>query len=113
MRWPMSAIASFFQRRVEGFNHISLLSLRPLNHRPLEGRQSSPSLIRPRDDHNAETVLPSVAPLRLVLPSVAPFKGPDIESVAPAAGSAAAPHADGTCHQRFWSIGINGLGGAS
>jgi hypothetical protein len=50
---------------------------------------------------------------RLVLPSVAPFKGPDIESVAPAAGSAAAPHADGRYHQRFWSIGINGLGGAS
>src|SRR5258706_3235918 len=62
MRWAMSAIASFSQRRVEGFYHISLLSLRPLNHRPLEGRQSSPSFIRPRDDHNAEIVLPSVAP---------------------------------------------------
>src|ERR1700738_1058190 len=79
MRCAMSAIASFSQRRVEGFNHISLLSLRPLNHRPLEGRQSSPSFIRPRDDHNAE----------IVLPSVAPFKRPDIESVAPAAGAGA------------------------
>src|ERR1700681_1875803 len=58
----MSAIASFSQRCLESFNHISLLSLRPLNHRPLEGRQSSPSFIRPRDDHNAEIVLPSVAP---------------------------------------------------
>src|SRR5258708_26904440 len=89
MRCAMSAIASFSQRRVEGFNHISLLSLRPLNHRPLEGRQSSSSFIRPRDDHNAE----------IVLPSVAPFKGPDIESVAPA-DPAAAPYVDGRCHQR-------------
>src|SRR6202163_5084316 len=85
----MSAIASFSQRCLESFNHISLLSLRPLNHRPLEGRQSSPSFIRPRDDHNAE----------IVLPSVAPFKRPDIESVAPA-DPAAAPHVDGRCHQR-------------
>src|ERR1700682_897512 len=58
MRCAMSAMASFSQRRVEGFNHISLLSLRPLNHRPLEGRQSSPSFIRPRDDHNAEISAP-------------------------------------------------------
>src|SRR3979490_2327262 len=98
MKCAMSANASFSQRRVEGFNHISLLSLRPLNHRPLEGSQSSPSFIRPRDDHNAA----------MVLPSVAPFKRPDIESVAPA-DPAAAPHDDGRCHQRFWSIGINGL----
>jgi hypothetical protein len=90
MRCAMSAMASFSQRRLEGFNHISLLSLRPLNHRPLEGRQSSPSFIRPRDDHNAE----------MVLPSVAPFKGPDIESVAPTADPAVAPHVDGRCHQR-------------
>ena len=90
MRCAMSAIASFFQRRVEGFNHICLLSLRPLNHRPLKGRQSSPSFIRPRDDHNTE----------MVLPSVSPFKRPDIESVATAAGPAAAPHVDGRCHQR-------------
>src|ERR1700730_7338127 len=91
-----------------------------LNHRPLEGRQSSPSFIRPRDDHNAEIVLPSVAPFprddhnaEISAPSVAPFKRPDIEPVAPAAGSAGAPHGGGRCHQRFWSIGINGLGGAS
>src|ERR1700694_6342743 len=82
MRCAMSAMASFSQRRVEGFNHISLLSLRPLNHRPLEGRQSSLSFIRPRDDHNAE----------IVLPSVAPFKRPDIESVAPAAGFGGGAH---------------------
>src|SRR3984885_3208664 len=97
MRCAMSVIASFPQRRVERFNHISLLSLRPLNHRPLEGRRSSPSFIRPRDDHDAEIVLPSVAPFTRddynaeSPPSVASFKRPDIESVAPA-DSAAAPH---------------------
>jgi hypothetical protein len=63
MRWAMSAIASFSQRCLEGFNHISLLSLRPLNHRPLGGRRSSPSFIRPRDDHNAEIVLPEPLPV--------------------------------------------------
>ena len=94
-------------------------------HRPLEGRQSSPFFYSPatrlcagrpeqallageqsgrwpRDDHDAE----------IVLPSAAPFKRPDIESVAPAR-PAAAPHVDGRCLQRFWSMGINGLGGAS
>ena len=58
MRCAMSAMASFSQSRVEGFNHISLLSLRPLNHRPLEGRQSSLSFIRPRDHHDAEMCSP-------------------------------------------------------
>jgi hypothetical protein len=48
----------------------------------------------------------------IVLPSVAPFKEPDIESVAPAR-PAAAPHVDGRCLQDFWSIGINRLEGAS
>src|ERR1700681_3890826 len=36
----------------------------------------------------------------MVLPSVAPFKRPDIESVGPA-GSAAAPHVDGTGPEEF------------
>src|ERR1700692_3026122 len=101
MRCAMSPMASFSQRRVESFNHISLLSLRPLNHRPLEGGDNLHLLLFGR--------VP-ITMRRLVLPSVAPFKGPDIESVAPMAGSAAAPHVDGRCHQRFWSIGINGLG---
>jgi hypothetical protein len=74
----MSTIASISQRRVKGFNHISL---RPLNDRPLKGRQSSPSFIprrrefgasrseqafsveehsgrMPRDDHDAEIGVP-------------------------------------------------------
>src|ERR1700741_1418703 len=103
MRCAMSAIASFSQRCLESFNHISLLSLRPFEPQA-SGRQTIFTFsYSARDDHNPE----------IVLPSVAPFKGPDIESVAPAAGSAAASHADGRCLQRFWSIGINGLGGAS
>jgi hypothetical protein len=48
----------------------------------------------------------------IVLPSVALFKRPDIEAMAPAR-PAAAPNVDGRCLQRFSSIGINGLGGAS
>src|SRR5258705_13447231 len=103
MRCEMSTIASFSQRRVEGFNHISLLSLRPLNH----------SLWKVDDLHLLLFGRVTITMRRLVLPSAAPFKGPDIESVAPAAVWVGGAQAQGGGHPRVLGGGIKQPRGAA